>query len=117
MSFEYSKTYTHTYEFNDGVYDFDPTLPVPVPRDDPDYGKTLQEVTGMTDDEAAAIILSAKWTQIRAARDALLKETDWASGEDIPQAIKDVWFPYRQALRDITTTTNPDDVVWPVKPA
>ena len=116
MNFEYTKTYKHTYEFNGGVYDFDPSLPVPVPQDDPDYGRPLQEVTGMTDDEAAAIVLAAKWTQIRTDRDKLLKETDWVSGEDVPQAIKDAWFPYRQALRDITTTSNPDDVVWPTQP-
>lgn len=116
MNFQYNTLYQTTYEYNGGVYDFDPNLTVPVPNDDPDYGRTLKDVLGMTDDEAAAIVLAAKWTQIRTDRDKLLKETDWVSGEDVPQAIKDAWFPYRQALRDITTSSNPDDVVWPTKP-
>jgi len=116
MNFEYKIVYDTPYLYNGVSYSFDPSLPVPVPQDDPDYGRTLQEVTGMTDEEAAAIVLAAKWTQIRTYRDKLLKETDWVSGEDVPQAIKDAWFPYRQALRDITTTTNPDDVVWPTQP-
>lgn len=55
--------------------------------------------------------------QLREKRDQLLKQTDWVSGEDVPQPIKDAWFPYRQALRDITNTyTSLDDVVWPSKP-
>ena len=51
-------------------------------------------------------------------RNALLAETDWASGEDVPQAIKDLWFPYRQALRDIPNTYSTlGAVVWPDQPA
>jgi hypothetical protein len=54
---------------------------------------------------------------LRKMRDFLLKETDWVSGEDVPQSIKDVWFPYRQALRDITETySSLEDAVWPTKP-
>jgi hypothetical protein len=63
-------------------------------------------------------IADANIEMIRNERNALLAETDWASGEDVPQAIKDTWFPYRQALRDITNTYSTlDDVVWPEKPA
>jgi hypothetical protein len=63
-------------------------------------------------------IADANLEMIRNERNALLAETDWASGEDVPQAIKDTWFPYRQALRDITNTYSTlDDVVWPEKPA
>ena len=54
---------------------------------------------------------------IRKERNIRIAETDWVSGEDVPQAIKDIWFPYRQALRDITDTyTSLEDVVWPTKP-
>lgn len=116
MNFEYKNVYDTPYEYNGVSHGFDPNLTVPVPSDDPDYGRTLKDVVGMTDAEADAIVLAAKWTQIRTDRDKLLKETDWVSGEDVPQSIKDAWFPYRQSLRDITTTPNPDDVVWPTKP-
>jgi|TARA_Y100000310_G_scaffold162020_1_gene161955 hypothetical protein len=51
----------------------------------------------------------------RRNRDAMLKESDWVAGEDVPQAIKDVWFPYRQALRDITNLTA-ENFEWPTKP-
>ncbi len=51
----------------------------------------------------------------RRNRDIMLKESDWVAGEDVPQALKDVWFPYRQALRDITKLTV-DNFEWPTKP-
>ena len=55
---------------------------------------------------------------LRSERDNRLKQTDWVSGEDVPQALKELWFPYRQALRDITDTyTKIEDVVWPELPA
>jgi len=52
----------------------------------------------------------------RRNRDAMLRESDWVAGEDVPQAIKDLWFPYRQALRDITKLTA-ENFVWPEKPS
>jgi len=55
---------------------------------------------------------------LRHERNNRLKQTDWVAGEDVPQSIKDRWFPYRQALRDITENyTSLDDVVWPTKPS
>lgn len=55
--------------------------------------------------------------EVRDKRNELLSETDWVSGEDVPQSIKDTYFPYRQALRDITTHySNLKEVVWPEKP-
>jgi hypothetical protein len=114
--FNYNPVYDFTYDFNGGIYTFDPNLNVPVPPDHEDYGKTLKQVIGMSDSQADEVVLNAKWKQIRELRDSLLKESDWTSGEDIPQPMKDKWFPYRQALRDITSEENPDNVVWPEKP-
>lgn len=55
--------------------------------------------------------------RIRIERDQLLKETDWTAGDDVPQNIKDVYRPYRQELRDITSKYNSfEDIVWPIKP-
>jgi len=38
---------------------------------------------------------------IKEERNLLLDETDWTLANDIPQATKDKWAMYRQALRDI----------------
>lgn len=55
--------------------------------------------------------------QVRYERDRLLAETDWTQAADIPQATKDKWAPYRQALRDIPEQEGfPFNVVWPEKP-
>jgi hypothetical protein len=83
-------------------------------------GDDLTELVPITEyyQMTAQEIADANLEMIRNERNALLVETDWVSGEDVPQAIKDTWFPYRQALRDITNTYSTlDDVVWPEKPA
>lgn len=55
---------------------------------------------------------------LRRERNNLLKETDWTQFPDIPEATRNAWQPYRQALRDITNTySSPNDVVWPTKPS
>lgn len=55
---------------------------------------------------------------LRRERDNLLKETDWTQFPDIPEATRNAWQPYRQALRDITNTySSLNDVVWPTKPS
>jgi hypothetical protein len=53
----------------------------------------------------------------RTERDALLAATDWTQATDVPQATKDKWVPYRQALREVTEQSGfPSDIIWPVKP-
>lgn len=55
--------------------------------------------------------------QVRYQRDRLLVETDWTQAADVPQATKDKWAPYRQALRDVPEQEGfPFNVVWPNKP-
>jgi len=57
---------------------------------------------------------------LRVERTRKLKKTDWTSGEDVPQSIKDAYFPYRQALRDITDTYSSLDSAegnWPIEPS
>ena len=55
--------------------------------------------------------------EVRDKRDRLLAETDWTQAADIPQATKDKWAPYRQALRDVPNQAGfPFEVVWPIKP-
>ena len=71
--------------------------------------KTLQEIN------------ENKWQKIRSIRNSLLQASDiyiltdrW---EKYDQNTKNIWSDYRQQLRDLPTTfTNPDEVVWPIKP-
>lgn len=50
-------------------------------------------------------------------RNTLLAATDWTQMPDIPQATKDLWQPYRQALRDVPQQAGfPDNIVWPTPP-
>ena len=58
-----------------------------------------------------------KAAEVRAERNAKLAATDWTQGADTPQATKDKYAPYRQALRDVPTQSGfPNTVVWPVQP-
>lgn len=54
----------------------------------------------------------------RLLRDQLLASTDWTQAADVPQATKDKWAPYRQALRDVPQQPGfPENVQWPAMPA
>lgn len=60
--------------------------------------------------------IEIKWEEIRQIRNELLLECDWTQLADIPTEIKTSWQSYRQELRDVTTQSNPFNIVWPVKP-
>lgn len=57
-----------------------------------------------------------KWIEVREIRSQLLAETDWTQLGDIPTETKALYTSYRQDLRDITSQSNPFNLVWPVKP-
>jgi len=63
----------------------------------------------------------AQWTQVRAQQTDLLYKSDWTcSVIDPPAPIlaqRDQWVAYRQALRDVTTQSDPFNITWPVPPA
>lgn len=53
----------------------------------------------------------------RYQRNQLLAESDWTQCADTPQALKDLWAPYRQVLRDVPQQADfPTTIVWPAKP-
>jgi hypothetical protein len=55
--------------------------------------------------------------RVRMQRNELLAETDWTQAGDVPQATKDIWAAYRQALRNIPQQEGfPLNVVFPNKP-
>jgi len=81
-------------------------------------------VIAMTDAEIAEYnaslptadeILARKWQSIRAQRDGKLFETDWRAGSDL--TLSDAWKTYRQALRDVPTQSDPDNITWPTEPS
>lgn len=66
-------------------------------------------------EEEYAKKINSKWMSIRSYRNRLLTESDWTQMPDAP--IKDSdWHPYRQALRDITTQSDPFNIIWPSPP-
>ncbi len=113
----YKKIYNKPFLVNGIPYGFEPTLKVPVTEADPDYGKTLQQVLNLSDEEVEKIILDAKWNQIRDIRDTELKNSDWTQGADVPESIKGPWAIYRNDLRNLPQQdVAPEDLIWPTKP-
>ena len=62
--------------------------------------------------------LATQWASIKAKRDSILTSSDWrvikAADTGIPLA--ENWKVYRQILRDITTQSDPFNILWPVAP-
>jgi len=57
-----------------------------------------------------------KWKNIRNTRNELLAKTDFYALSDVTMTTE--MSTYRQQLRDLpSSTSNPDDVVWPTKPS
>jgi len=87
--------------------------------------KILDGVTiKMTDEEIAEYnanlptqseILAQKWESVRADRNRRLLATDWRAGSDL--TLSDAWKTYRQALRDVPTQSDPDNITWPTEPS
>jgi hypothetical protein len=58
-----------------------------------------------------------QWEEIRVARNEILKECDWTVLPDSPvSASIEEWKTYRQELRDLTSQSNPFEIVWPTHP-
>lgn len=65
---------------------------------------------------AAAPDTAGEWLVIRHRRNQLLSECDWTQLPDVAESTRNAWAPYRQALRDLTETASPADVIWPTMP-
>jgi len=61
-------------------------------------------------------LVEAQWGIIREERNKLLTSTDWTQLPDVPVATKNLWEPYRQALRDVTNQSDPYNIAWPIPP-
>lgn len=87
------------------------------PRSDMSNITADQQINITYQDLVSAASIEIAWNDIRAKRNKLLRDSDWASGTDIPDSIKTIMIPYRQALRDITIQFNsPIEVVFPDLP-
>ena len=62
-----------------------------------------------------AEILAEKWVGVRATRNRKIAETDWRASSDL--TLSDEWKTYRQALRDVPTQSDPDNITWPTEPS
>lgn len=58
---------------------------------------------------------AARWSVVRAERNARLAASDWTQLPDAPVDAA-AWAIYRQALRDITSQDDPFNIVWPPEP-
>ena len=81
-----------------------------------DSGKWKQNwiVTSLTSDEIT-INNNNQWSSVRGVRDELLAECDWRACSD--RTMSEDWKTYRQALRDITTQSDPYNITWPTIPS
>ena len=81
-----------------------------------DYWVVNNNSITLDTDQEAADILAAKWTRIRAQRDALLASSDYTQVADAPGDTS-AWATYRQALRDIPASqSDVDNITWPTEP-
>ena len=82
--------------------------------------KEGEDVTHQTDPEKVQAKTDAQWASVRAQQSDLLYKSDWTcSVVDPPAPIlaqRDQWIAYRAALRDVTTQTDPFNIVWPSPP-
>lgn len=110
-----------------GWYDFEPT-PQPaidinvytvkeVYLDAENIARYSWTVIPKTDDALAQAIRD-KWMIVRADRTLMLSQSDFTQVADSPMTAEKraEWATYRQALRDLTTQTDPFNIVWPTSP-
>ena len=110
MALNYNLAY---WEWEQGgeVWGFDPRITEPAAT----WEKIARDA--LTEDEITTIVTAQAWKCVRKQRDTLIAETDWVGGSDVPDALKTKWNTYRQALRDITNQTDPENITWPTKPS
>ena len=107
-------------EFRDSGYDNDETkdvIEVTPTLSGSVYIQTY-EITD-ADSETIAKRSEIKWQEIREQRNQLLSECDWTQFQDSPITGSQLtdWQNYRQSLRDVTSQSNPYNILWPTKPS
>ena len=77
-------------------------------------------------DKLAELKTDAAMWLLRRERNRFLSECDWTQGADVPSNFKSAWTTYRQELRDLPASAEPEvdstgrldfsSVTWPTKP-
>jgi hypothetical protein len=110
-----------------GIYDFSmppehgvfEKLEEVAPIKSTDNGVYYQTRIIMTmNDEEIAVRTQQEWGMVRGQRNGKLAMCDWTQFSDVPMSDVKIaeWASYRQALRDITTQSDPFNINWPVSP-
>ena len=92
------------------------------PDDGEDYGSALYEQLNTTDLASVAEFTDAMRDEYdaydaRISRTQLLKSSDWTQAPDVPEATRNLWTTYRQALRDVPQQSGfPSTITWPTAP-
>ena len=95
------------------------TLPVPEGADTETLGVTKEgdDYVFCVDPTKVAAKTADQWTSVRAQQRDLLYKSDWTcSVTDYEVPNKSEWVQYRAALRDVTTQSDPFNIVWPSPP-
>lgn len=95
-----------------GPYYVDNGVLVEMPKP-PSSNSTFDYVTKQWVDNRT---VESQWVVVRADRNQRLASSDWTQLADIPQTTKNLWEPYRQALRDVTLQPDPFNITWPTPP-
>ena len=79
-------------------------------------GEDITIQTHFSGDDTAkdARLLADKWVRVRRDRDNRLSQTDYLALSD--STLADNMTTYRQALRDVPSQSDPDNITWPTKP-
>lgn len=80
------------------------------------------DVEPVTAEEVSALLPDLRREEamesLRGQRNALLSASDWTQMPDVAGIDKQAWTEYRQALRDLpSSTADPENPVWPEPPA
>ena len=77
-----------------------------------------EDLRDLTDEQVIELARQANLEELRQLRNRRLEETDWTQNSDVPEATREKWREYRQALRDITINNSTVfGVTWPEPPA
>jgi hypothetical protein len=104
----------YKFEFNGMQLESDPFSVAPVEEGHEHYNRHLYEIWDMPLSTAEQIRDDHLWVDIRNKRNLLIAESDWMANSDV--TMSDAWNTYRQSLRDITTQSDPSNIIWPTKP-
>ena len=110
------------YFVDNPIVPMTPGITLPVPE-----GLTWDIVKGVQEGDVVTLVedpvrveskIQTAWTAIRAQQKELLYKSDWTcSVTDYEVPNKADWVAYRQALRDVTTQSDPFAIVWPAVPS